>query len=171
ALFCEVAAWLDMNCIFRLAAVSATICEGSSEPVPIWSDSEVISAACASSVWPHARDIASYQLVPPDPPLREPDGPPGPLANVAAPTNWLMRLLSVGIVIAMTPCACEARASGGLGGKRTGCTAEAGRAWTVADKCCVESGPRVYRRGCSHRVCSRARTHAAAPRERGGRGR
>src|SRR5690606_28595513 len=62
-LFCEVAALLDRNCIFRLSAVSLTMFEGWSPPEPMTSDSEVICEAWASSVWPQALDIASYQLL------------------------------------------------------------------------------------------------------------
>src|SRR3546814_1319061 len=61
-LFCEVAALLDRNCIFRLSAVSLTMFEGWSPPDPMTSDSEVICEAWASSVCPQALDIASYQL-------------------------------------------------------------------------------------------------------------
>src|SRR3546814_4747763 len=49
-LFCEVAALLDRNCIFRLSAVSLTMFEGWSPPDPMTSDSEVICEAWASSV-------------------------------------------------------------------------------------------------------------------------
>src|SRR5690606_19730433 len=62
-LFCEVAALLDRNCIFRLSAVSLTMFEGWSPPEPMTSDSDVICEAWASSVWPQALDIASYQLL------------------------------------------------------------------------------------------------------------
>src|SRR3546814_12761642 len=61
-LFCEVAALLDRNCIFRLSAVSLTMFEGWSPPDPMTSDSEVICEAWASSVCPQALDIASYKL-------------------------------------------------------------------------------------------------------------
>src|SRR3546814_17197628 len=40
-LFCEVAALLDRNCIFRLSAVSLTMFEGWSPPAPMTSDSAV----------------------------------------------------------------------------------------------------------------------------------
>src|SRR5690554_2280456 len=62
--FCEVAALLDMNCIFRLAAVSWTMLEGWSPPLRIEADISVICAAWPSRAEPQARDMASYQLVP-----------------------------------------------------------------------------------------------------------
>src|SRR5699024_5739521 len=95
--FCEVAALLDMNCIFRLAAVSWTRLEGWSPPVRIAADMSVIWEACTSSAWPQARDIASYQLVPPleEPPLRP--LAPGPLVKLA----WPMKLFIVELSMLM----------------------------------------------------------------------
>src|SRR5699024_4413036 len=96
--FCEVAALLDMNCIFRLAAVSWTMFEGWSPPLRMAEDISVICAACPSRAEPQARDMASYQLLPllddtlPRPPLA-----PGPLANVA----WPMKLFSAELSMLM----------------------------------------------------------------------
>src|SRR3546814_19400726 len=61
-LFCEVAALLDRNCIFRLSAVSLTMFEGWSPPDPMTSDSEVICEAWASIFCTPDLDIASYQM-------------------------------------------------------------------------------------------------------------
>src|SRR5690606_28535762 len=54
--FCDVAALLDMNCIFRLAAVSCTMLDGWSPPLRIAADISVIWVACPSRAEPHARD-------------------------------------------------------------------------------------------------------------------
>src|SRR5690606_8323156 len=89
-LFCEVAALLDMNCIFRLSAVSATMFEGWSPPPLIVSDRLVILAAWVSSVWPQALDIASYQLLP------QPDDGPAARPIDALPTLLRPTKLSTG---------------------------------------------------------------------------
>src|SRR5690606_27252479 len=95
--FCEVAALLDMNCIFRLAAVSWTMLEGWSPPLRIAADISVICVACPSRAWPQARDIASYQLVPlPDDTLPRLVAP-GPLAKLA----WPMKLFSAELSMLM----------------------------------------------------------------------
>src|SRR5690606_26475764 len=90
-LFCEVAALLDMNCIFRLSAVSLTMFEGWSPPLPMTSDRLVIFAACPSSVWPQAFDIASYQL---PPSVDEAPGRPIDAAPALLPTK-----LSTGLML------------------------------------------------------------------------
>src|SRR5690606_28200299 len=90
-LFCEVAALLDMNCIFRLSAVSLTMFEGWSPPLPMTSDRLVIFAAWPSSVWPQAFDIASYQL---PPSVDEAPGRPIDAAPALLPTK-----LSTGLML------------------------------------------------------------------------